>query len=291
MDGGTAVTLFLNGLALGAILFLLASGLTLIFGLLDFVNFAHGAFFLVDAYVFTAIAAGGGSILLGFAVAIVVGAAGGWLLERVLLRRAYGNELHQFLLTLGLGLIITEVVRIIAGPNFKAMGKLQVLDGNVSILGGSVQEYRLFLIALGVAIFAGMLYVLRRTRIGLIVRAGVENPGMVEALGTNVRRGFSIMFAVGTALAVLAGAAAAPYYGGADPSLGEEQIVLAFVIAVVGGLGSYLGSALAAVSVGLLSSYAAFYWEPGSSMVPVLLMALVLLLRPQGLIPQAKARV
>jgi branched-chain amino acid transport system permease protein len=99
------------------------------------------------------------------------------------------------------------------------------------------------------------------------------------------------MFAVGTALAVLAGAAAAPYYGGADPSLGEEQIVLAFVIAVVGGLGSYLGSALAAVSVGLLSSYAAFYWEPGSSMVPVLLMALVLLLRPQGLIPQAKARV
>lgn len=291
MDGGTAVTLFLNGLALGAILFLLASGLTLIFGLLDFVNFAHGAFFLVGAYVFTAIAAGGGSILLGFAAAIVGGALGGLVLERVLLRRAYGNELHQFLLTLGLGLIITEVVRIIAGPNFKAVGELEVFDGNVSILGGSVQAYRLFLIALGVAVFAGMLYVLRRTRIGLIVRAGVENPGMVEALGTNVKRGFSIMFAVGTALALLAGAAAAPYYGGANPALGDQQIVLAFVIAVVGGLGSYLGSAVAAVSVGLLSSYASFYWEPGASMVPVLLMALVLLLRPEGLIPQARARV
>jgi branched-chain amino acid transport system permease protein len=291
MDGGTAVTLFLNGLALGAILFLLASGLTLIFGLLDFVNFAHGAFFLVGAYVFTAIAAGGGSIFLGFAVAIAGGAAGGLLLERVLLRRAYGNELHQFLLTLGLGLIITEVVRVIAGPNFKSVGELEFFGGNVSILGGSVQEYRLFLIAVGVAVFAGMLYVLRRTRIGLIVRAGVENPGMVEALGTNVKRGFSIMFAVGAALALLAGAAAVPPSGGADPSLGEEQIVLAFVIAVVGGLGSYLGSALAAVSVGLLSSYASFYWEPGSSMVPVLLMAVVLLVRPQGLIPQARARV
>jgi branched-chain amino acid transport system permease protein len=291
MDGGTAVTLFLNGLALGAILFLLASGLTLIFGLLDFVNFAHGAFFLVGGYVFTAIVAGGGSMVLGFAVAIVGGAAGGFVLERVLLRRAYGNELHQFLLTLGLALIITEIVRIIAGPNFKAVGRLEFFPGDVSILGGSVQEYRLFLIVLGAVIFVAMLYVLRRTRIGLIVRAGVENPGMVEALGTNVRRGFSIMFAVGTALAVLAGAAAAPYYGGADPALGEEQIVLAFVIAVVGGLGSYLGSAVAAVSVGLLSSYASFYWEAGSSMVPVLLMALVLLVRPEGLIPQAKARV
>jgi branched-chain amino acid transport system permease protein len=170
MDGGTAVTLFLNGLALAAILFLLASGLTLIFGLLDFVNFAHGSFFLVGAYVFTAVAAKGGSIVLGFAAAIVGGAAGGLVLERVLLRRAYGNELHQFLLTLGLGLIITEVVRIIAGPNFKALGELEVLGGNVSILGGSVQAYRLFLIALGVAVFAAMLYVLRRTRIGLIVR-------------------------------------------------------------------------------------------------------------------------
>ena len=291
MDGGTAVTLFLNGLALGAILFLLASGLTLIFGLLDFVNFAHGAFFMVGAYVFAAIAAEGGSIALAFAVAIAGGAAGGFVLERVLLRRAYGNELHQFLLTLGLGLIITEIVRIIAGPNFQAVRELEFFGGNVSVLGGSVQEYRLFLIALGVVVFAGMLYVLRRTRIGLIVRAGVENPSMVEALGTNVRRGFSIMFAVGTALALLAGAAAAPYYGGAGPALGEEQIVLAFVIAVVGGLGSYLGSALAAVSVGLLSSYAAFYWEPGASLVPVLLMALVLLLRPQGLIPQAGARI
>jgi branched-chain amino acid transport system permease protein len=291
MDGGTAVTLFLNGLALAAILFLLASGLTLIFGLLDFVNFAHGSFFLVGAYVFTTIAAQGGSIVLGFLAAIVGGAAGGFVLERVLLRRAYGNDLHQFLLTLGLGLIVTEVVRIIAGPNFKALGELEVLGGNVSILGGSVQAYRLFLIALGIAVFAAMLYVLRRTRIGLIVRAGVENPGMVQVLGTNVARGFSIMFAVGTALALLAGAAAAPYYGGADPSLGEEQIVLAFVIAVVGGLGSYLGSALAAVSVGLLSSYASFYWEPAASMVPVLLMALILLLRPQGLIPQPGARV
>jgi branched-chain amino acid transport system permease protein len=291
MDAGTAVTLFLNGLALAAILFLLASGLTLIFGLLDFVNFAHGAFFLVGAYVFAAIAADGGSIALAFAVAIAGGAVGGLVLERVLLRRAYGNELHQFLLTLGLGLVITEIVRIIAGPNFQAVRRLEVLDGDVSVLGGRVQEYRLFLIVLGIAVFAAMLYVLRRTRIGLIVRAGVENSDMVEALGTNVRRAFAVMFAVGTALALLAGAAAAPYYGGAGPALGEEQIVLAFVIAVVGGLGSYVGSALAALLVALLSSYAAFYWEPGASMVPVLLMALVLLVRPQGLVGRARGRV
>lgn len=291
MDAGTAVTLFLNGLALGAILFLLASGLTLIFGLLDFVNFAHGAFFLVGAYVFAAIAAEGGSILLAFAVALIGGAAGGLVLERVLLRRAYGNELHQFLLTLGLGLVITEIVRIIAGPNFQAVQRLEVLGGDVTVLGGRVQEYRLFLIVVGVLVFVAMLYVLRRTRIGLIVRAGVENPGMVQALGSNVRRAFSLMFAVGTALAVFAGAAAAPYYGGAGPALGEEQIVLAFVIAVVGGLGSYVGSAVAALLVGLLSTYAAFYFDAGASLVPVLLMALVLLVRPQGLIGQAKGRV
>ena len=291
MDAGTAVTLFLNGLALGAILFLLASGLTLIFGLLDFVNFAHGAFFLVGAYVFAAIAAEGGSILLAFAAALAGGAAGGLVLERVLLRRAYGNELHQFLLTLGLGLVITEIVRIIAGPNFQAVRRLEVLGGDVTVLGGRVQEYRLFLIVLGVVVFAAMLYVLRRTRIGLIVRAGVEDAGMVQALGSNVRRAFSLMFAVGTALAVLAGAAGAPYYGGAGPALGEEQIVLAFVIAVVGGLGSYVGSAVAALLVGLLSSYAAFYFDAGASLVPVLLMALVLLFRPQGLVGQAKARV
>ena len=163
------------------------------------------------------------------------------MLERVLLRRAYGNELHQFLLTLGVGLIITEIVRIIAGPNFQAVRELEYLGGNVSVLGGSVQEYRLFLIALGVVVFVGMLYVLRRTRIGLIVPRRRREPEHGRGAGDEREAGFSIMFAAGRRSRCSRARTRRAYYGGAGPALGEEQIVLAFVIAVVGGLGSYVG--------------------------------------------------
>jgi branched-chain amino acid transport system permease protein len=284
MDWPTAVTLALNGLALAAILFLLASGLTLIFGLLDVLNFAHGAFFLVGSYVFVKLLTGGTPMLLALLVAGAIGVVMGFFVEHVLIRRLYGKVLEQFLITLGVGLILTELVQVIWGPDFQPTGDLPILEGTVTVLGGTVQEYRLALILVGVAVFLLMYWILQRTRIGLIVRAGVQDSEMVQALGTNVGRAFAAMFALGAGLAFFAGAAAAPYYSGTAPSLGDEHLVLAFVIAVVGGLGSYVGAAAGAAMVGLVSSYVSYYWSAGASLVPVLLMLLVLVFRPEGLI-------
>ena len=284
MDWPTAVTLTLNGFALAAILFLLAAGLTLIFGLLDVLNFSHGAMFLVGSYLFVKFLTGGMPFGLALLAAGACGVLLGVVVERVLIRRLYGQVLAQFLVTLGVALILTELVQIIWGPDFQPTGDLPILEGTLSILGGTVREYRLALIILGFAVFGLMYWILQKTRIGLIVRAGVQDSEMVQALGTNVGRAFTGMFALGAGLAFLAGAAAAPYYGGTAPSLGDEHLVLAFVIAVVGGLGSYVGAAAGAAMVGLLSSFVSFYWSAGASLVPVLLMVVILIFRPEGLI-------
>lgn len=290
MSGGTAVTLLLNGLSLAAILFLLASGLTLIFGLLEVVNFAHGAFFLVGAYVGAAlIGAQVTSLPLALIAAAAVGGLAGVAVERLLLRPFYGKPLDQLLLTLGLSLVIVEGVQIVDGPDFKAISD-PPFNGTVELLGGQIQTYRLLVLGLGLVVFAAMLFVLRRTRTGLVVRASIENAEMAQALRVNVGRALTGMFALGTALAFFAGAVAAPYYGGASPTLGDEHLVLAFVIAVTGGLGSFEGAALGAVVIGVASSFATFYWQPAGALVPVAIMALVLALLPGGIVAKAKAR-
>ena len=284
MDWPTAVTLTLNGFALAAILFLLAAGLTLIFGLLDVLNFSHGAMFLVGSYLFVKFLKGGMPFGLALLAAGGCGLLLGIVVERLLIRRLYGQVLAQFLVTLGVALILTELVQIIWGPDFQPTGDLPILEGTLTILGGTVREYRLALIILGFAVFGLMYWILQKTRMGLIVRAGVQDSEMVQALGTNVGRAFTAMFALGAGLAFFAGAAAAPYYGGTAPTLGDEHLVLAFVIAVVGGLGSYVGAAAGAAMVGLLSSFVSFYWSAGASLVPVLLMVVILIFRPEGLI-------
>lgn len=295
MDLATGVTLLMNGLALGAILFLLASGLTMIFGLLNVVNFAHGAFFLVGAYVAVE-TIGQSNIILGMLAAAVAVGLLGFLTERFLLRRFYGetertSHLRQLLVTLGVSLIVTELVQIIIGPDLRPTGNLGFLNDTVSILGGYVEVYRLVLIGLGVAVFLLVHWILQRTRIGLIVRAGVHDHEMVQALGLNVWRAFTGIFVIGSAMAGLAGAAAVYYYKGASPTLGEEHLILAFGIVVVGGLGSYVGSAVGALLVGLLTSFISYYWLPGQSFVVLALLAIVLLVRPQGLFGKAVVRV
>ncbi len=295
MDISTGSTLFINGLAMAAILFLLSSGLTMILGLLNVVNFAQGAFFLAGAYVAVE-TFGKSNILLGFLVATVTVGLLGLAVERLFLRRYYReaertSHLRQVLLTLGVSLIVTEVIEIIVGPDLRSIGDLGFLKETVGLFGGYIEVYRLLLIGLGLAVFMAIHLVLSRTRVGLIVRAGVQDPEMVQALGINVFRAFTLIFVVGSAMAGLAGAAALYYYNGASPTLGDEHLILAFGIVVVGGLGSYAGSALGAILVGLLTSFISYYWLPGQSFVVLGLLALVLLIRPQGLFGRSEVRV
>lgn len=297
MDVGTAVTLAMNGLALSAILFLLASGLTLIFGLLNVVNFGHGAFFLVGGYIGVALFKSSGLLvaILGATLAV---ALLGFVTERVLLQRFYAAatvmsaHLGQLLLTLGISLIVTEVVQIIAGPNLLASGNLPgFLNERIDLFsGGYVDGFRVVVIVVGVAVFLIGAAILGRSRIGLIVRAGVEDSDMVQALRIDVRRSFTATFVIGSAMAGFAGLAAGLYYRGTTLTLGEEHLVLAFGIVVLGGLGSYLGSAVGAVLVGLLSVFIAYWWPPGQSFVVTALLAAVLIARPQGLFGQQVAR-
>jgi branched-chain amino acid transport system permease protein len=285
----TAATLMMNGLALAAILFLLASGLTLIFGLMDVLNFGHGALFLLGSYVFVRLAASGMNVFVALLISVAIGLVFGFVLERLFIQRLYGKLVDQFLITLGIGLLITESISIVWGSDFQPLTRLPVLEGTVTFLGGRVEQVRLAVIVLGVVVFLTMSWVLYRTRLGLIVRAGVQDIEMVQALGNNARRAFALMFSIGSGLAFLAGCAGATYFGGTAPSFADQNLTLAFVIAVVGGLGSFSGAAIGAVLIGLAMSFVGYYWSPGSAIVPVLLMTLVLVLRPQGLLQQEKA--
>lgn len=295
MDLATAMTLLVNGLALSAILFLLSSGLTMIFGLLDIPNFAHGAFFLVGSYI-ALIVASFSNIVVAFLAATVGVGLLGLIIERLLLRRFYRapdqltGHLRQMLLTLGVALILTESIHIIFGPNFETVNDLGGLDSTVGILGGYVQAYRLVLIGIGLAVFVAAWLLMHRTRIGLTIRAGVQDPDMVQSLRVNVSATFMWVFTVGAAMAGFAGASGMYFYGGTFPLLGEEMLVLAFGIVVIGGLGSYLGSALGAILVGVVSSFVSYAWLGAQSFIIVGLLILILLVRPQGLFSSEVSR-
>jgi branched-chain amino acid transport system permease protein len=297
MDLGTGVTLLMNGLALSAILFLLASGLTMIFGLLNVVNFAHGAFFLMGAYVGVALFRDVG-LLAAVVGATLSVALLGFVTERFLMQRFYSADsvmtahLGQLLLTLGVSLCVTEVVQIAAGPNLLPTGDLPgFLNDRIGLVGGGyVDGYRATIILVGIVVFVALAAILRRTRTGLIVRAGVEDADMVQGLRVNVRRSFTATFVIGSAMAGFAGLAAALYYRGTFVTLGEEHLVLAFGIVVLGGLGSYLGSAVGALLVGLATVFISYWWPPGQTFIVMGLLAIVLIVRPQGLFGKEVAR-
>lgn len=295
MDIGVATVLLVNGLALASILFLLSSGLTLIFGLMDVVNFAHGAMFLVGGYVALSVTRSvTGSLVLSLLAAGAVLAVLGYLIERLLLRPFYGaglrTHLRQVLLTLGITLVITELIGIIYGAQILAVN-LTWSDSRVELLGRVVPVYRLVLIGMGIAGFIGLVLLLNKTRLGLIVRAGVQRPDMVQALGIDIRQMFAFVFVLGSVLAGVAGASAGPYYSAVFPTLGDDHLILAFGIVVVGGLGSVLGSAVASLLIGLLTSFGSFYWSAGQAFFVMFLLVIVLLVRPQGLFGTQRTRV
>ena len=274
----------INGIGIGMLYFLLAVGLSIVFGLLRFVNFAHGAFYLLGAYLcFQAMQWG-----LNFWAALVlvplfVGALG-WLAEKLLLRRVYAKP-HEFhiLVTVGLALAVQEIVIVFWGPLGNSVPTPDLLQGVVMWGDFIYPRYRLFVIGFTAVLAVLLWWVLEGTRLGSAVRAGSESTEMVSLLGINVFRVFSLVFALGAATAALAGVLAAPIRG-AEPFMGVEALGVAFVVVVIGGLGSFGGALVGGLLIGIVQSLMSTIWPPGASLMIYIAMAAVLLLRPHGLL-------
>ncbi|MEY9857209.1 branched-chain amino acid transport system permease protein [Catenulispora sp. GAS73] len=275
----TLVLLTLTGLGLGALYFLIASGLSFIFGLMDVLNFAHGALVTAGAYAAWRLT-GHLPFALAVAVAIVTGAGLAALIETVLIRPLYSRPKDQILVTVGLGLALPALVQGIWGADARQLQPPRQLAGTVSLLGAKVPTDRFLLIAAALVVLAALKLFLSRTRYGLVVRAGVEDRAMVTALGIDVRKAFTLVFAIGGALAGLAGALGGVYFGSVSPGQGTSLLVFGFVVVVIGGMGRTDGVALAAAAVGLIQQFTNYYAASGlGDFAAVAILAVVLLTR------------
>lgn len=296
----------LSGLFQGMLLFLVASGLSIIFGLMDILNLAQGTYFMLGAYVAYDLQHAGGVVdltavipdpNLRFPVAVVgavlVGAALGVVLERGLLRQLYSRPVFQLVLTFGVSLVLVEAIKAIwTTTPYSWTEVFGLRTQSFSVFGQGFSVYRLFIIGMGFLLIIGIALLLQRTRIGIIIRAGVEDSAMVEALGINVRAIFTLVFTLGCAVAALGGAVAAPFLGAA-PSLGNAFLLQGIAVVVLGGMGSYGGTAIGSVLVGLAIAVAqdaaigtSFSVLP--SITPMLVLILILLIRPSGLFGSAR---
>jgi len=293
----TFVLLTITGLGLGAMYFLVASGLSLIYGLMGVLNFAHGAFITFGGYAaWWLTTKSGGSfelqLLVGTAFGLLVGAALAAFVELAFIRPLYRRPVEQVLVTVGLALALGALVYGIWGADAKFYPVPDWMLDTTTILGASIPNDRFVEIAVAGLVLVGLLALLRFTRIGLIIRAGVENRSMVTALGIDVRKTFTFVFAIGGSLAALAGVLSGVYYGTIDPARGTSLLIFAFIVVVIGGFGSIGGSAIAAVVVALVQQYANYYvadwldWSGAGDVSVMLLLASVLLLRPHGLAPK-----
>lgn len=293
---GTFSLLAITGLGLGALYFLIASGLSLIYGLMGVLNFAHGSFFTVGAYATWWFALRLGAIpsdILRYIIAVVgglvVGALVAALVELLIIRPLYRRHIEQVLATLGLAFTFTALFQGIWGADPRVFPYPAWMSRTTGVLGASIPNNRFVVIAAAVLVLALLLLFLQRTRYGLIIRAGVENRAMVTALGIDVQRSFTLVFAIGGLAAALSGALAGAYFGTIDPERGSATLIFAFIVVVIGGLGSIVGSAVAAVIVGLTQQFLNYYASPGiGDLAVILLLAVVLLVRPQGLFGRAR---
>ena len=303
MTTGLFLTQLLNGVQLGVLLFLLSAGLTLVFGIMNFVNLTHGSLYMMGAY-FAAAAYNhfGNSFLAAALVAVPGTLLLGLLVERLALSTLYGRDhLDQVLATFGLILFFNELVRTIWGPASVYMNVPQALSGTVSLFGLAYPSYRFAIIAVGLAVGLGLYAVIHRTRVGMLIRAGASNPDMVSALGVNIKGLNSMVFALGAGLAGLAGLMAGPIVS-VQSGMGEPILILTLVVIVTGGIGSVRGAFYGALIVGIVDtvgraflpallreflerSVAQAAGPAIASMLIYLLMAAVLALKPQGLFP------
>ena len=274
----------LNGLSFGALLFILASGLSLVFGMMDVVNLAHGAFYMLGAYVALSVVQSTGSFWLAMLAAPLALGVLGFVLEPLLLRRLRGRHLDQVLLAIGVSLVIVDVIGQVWGREVRSLAAPAGLDGSVALIGGVYPVYRLFVMAFGVALAAAMAVVYRRTRIGMLIRAGVQDAEMLGALGVNTNRLFASTFATGAALAGLAGVIAAPVFG-VQPGMDTDPgLLYALVVVVVGGLGTLSGAVAGSVLVGPADTFGKVLFQDVALAVIFAIVALVLLLKPTGLL-------
>jgi branched-chain amino acid transport system permease protein len=286
----TFLLLTVTGLGLGAMYFLVASGLSLIYGLMGVLNFAHGSFLVVGAYAmwYTQSRLGGipevPRFLIASLVGLVVGGLFAALVELVLIRPLYDRHIEQVLVTVGLSLATTALLIAIWGNDARPVPAPAWLSDTTTVLGASIPNDRFVEIATAIVVLGALNAFLRHTRYGLIIRAGVENRAMVTALGIDVRRAFTLVFAIGGVAAAIAGVLSNVYFSTVDPSRGTSLLIFAFIVVVIGGLGSLRGTAIAAVVVGLVQQYANYYASSGlGDLSVVLLLGIVLLVRPRGL--------
>ena len=298
----TWLTLTVAGLAMGMMIFMMASGLTLVFGLMDVMNFAHGIFISVGAYgaatVLTRMGAqmqggtlaGDLSVMLpAVAAAIALAAVMGWFFERVLIRPVYGDHLKQILITMGGLIVFEQLIHVVWGADMIPLPRPGAITGSFILGEAAIERYRVAAVVVGLAVFAALWIILNRTRIGLLVRAGVENPEMVESLGYRIRRLFVGVFVAGSGLAGLGGAMWAMYQEQVTPAMGMQVLVVVFIVVIIGGLGSVGGCFVGALLVGLMANYTGFLAPKLALGSNILLMVLVLLWRPRGLYPVGKA--
>jgi branched-chain amino acid transport system permease protein len=294
-------TLTVAGLAMGMMIFLMASGLSLVFGLMDVLNFGHSAFISFGAFIAASMLAalagwaqGPSGALNLLAIVLAIGAAtafcaaAGWFFERVIVRPVYGDHLRQILITVGALIVAEQLILAIWGGAPISVPRPAILRGSLVFGDVAIEIYRIFAFLLGLAVFVILSLVLNRTRIGLLIRAGVENREMVEALGFRIDRLFIAVFVAGSALAGMGGAMWAGYQGLISGALGSEMLILVFIVVIIGGLGSIEGSLLGAILVGLMGNYVAFLLPKLSLASNMLLMMAVLLWRPYGLLPAVK---
>ena len=298
IDLTTYLVLTVAGLAMGMLIFLIAVGLTLIFGLMDVLNMAHGAFFAFGAYVgfsvlnrldalgwveYGTLGQNMGSLLLALAAAAIVGALLGLVVEKIIIRRVYGDHLKQILITMGVSFVMVELIKIFWGLNDEVVTVPMTFQGSFDLFDVIINKFRVVAILVGVAVFGALQLALQKTKLGIIVRAGVENREVVQATGYNINRIFTGVFAAGAALAAVGGTMMSIFKESIHPAMGDDNFIFALMVVIIGGMGSVTGSFLGAIMVGLAFNYVAFLMPKLALGVNFMIMAIILLIRPKGL--------
>ena len=299
-SASTWLTLTVAGLAMGMIIFIIASGLTLVFGLMDVLNFGHGVFIALGAFVATSVLGAMGdwtgsaelwrnlvAVFPAMLIAMLVAGGVGLAFERFIVRPVYGQHLKQILITMGGMIIGEELIKVIWGPQQIPLPLPEGMRGALLLGDAAIEKFRLFAVLVGLAVFATLAWTLSRTKIGLLIRAGVQDREMVESLGYRIQRLFVGVFVVGSGLAGLGGVMWGMYQQSVTPQMGAQVNVLIFIVIIIGGLGSTGGALIGALLVGLMANYSGFLAPKAALFSNIALMVAVLLWRPQGVYPVA----
>ena len=297
-SGSTWLTLTVAGLAMGMIIFIIASGLTLVFGLMDVLNFGHGVFIALGAFVATSVLGSMSdwtsstelwrnlvAVFPAMLVAMAVAGALGLAFERFIVRPVYGQHLKQILITMGGMIVGEELMKVIWGPTQIPLPLPEAMRGSLLLGDAAVEKYRLVAVAVGLTVFAAQIWTLSRTKVGLLIRAGVQDREMVESLGYRIGRLFVGVFVSGSALAGLGGVMWGLYQQSVTPQMGAQLNVLIFIVIIIGGLGSTGGALIGALLVGLMANYTGFLIPKAALFSNIALMVAILMWRPRGVFP------